>query len=163
MHLSKLVVCVSGRNFESRGSCLGMARSCFWVFRGFWICTDFSVFYACTCIEQLCLVGRFCAFAHLWKDFFDFFYLHWPQIFAVRHKSVWIVWAAHIDVLEDLHSQVSQLFVFLGQVILNHFEYIPEIDLFDRSLLIKSFVYHVTWETGNLLACAFHSLYQFRE
>ena len=63
-----------------------------------------------------------------------FLNLNWSQVLAIGYKCAHIIATADVDMLQDLHSEVSELLVLLLQILLDHLEDVAQVDLISCSL-----------------------------
>ena len=91
-----------------------MALTCFDLLSFFATSTDISTIVTVVITrEQLSLMGGSHTLLQLAEGLVDFFDLDWSQILTVCNEGLCIVATALIDMLQDHHGQVSELFVLL--------------------------------------------------
>jgi len=106
-----------------------MSKGSFVIFRILRCRTRLTLFIMVIAFKQLLLMASFSTFLVLPKFFSDLLDLDRPQILAILDESRHIVSTAHVNVLQNVHSKVSKLFIFLRQVVLNHSEHVLQIDV----------------------------------
>ena len=113
-------------------------------------------------LEQLDLVLRLLALFQLGELRLDLLGLDRSEVLASGDEALHIVATARVDMLQDLHGAVSQLLVLLREVVLDHSEHVPQVDLIGSRARLESLVDDQAGEAGDLLLSAAHTLDQLR-